>query len=308
MRILVTGGAGFIASHIVDQLVAAGHEGSVVDNLWSEGGGKQSNLNSNVHFYHADITDEASLARIFDEVKPEIVSHHAAQRSIAHSIIDPVHDAHVNVLGLLNVLKNCTRIGTRKIIFASSVSTYGTPISLPLDEDTPQRPESPYGITKMVAEHYLRFWHEAHGLTYTVFRYANVYGPRQEPRGETAVISKFIQKFLAHQQIRIDWGGEQRKDYVYIEDVARVNMMAIDRGDNDIFCIGTSKPTSINEIYTLLVQFTGYKPEIIHAPKRPGDIYLNYFDYSKAERILNWKPVVSFEEGLKATVDFLRQI
>lgn len=306
MRVIVTGGAGFIGSHIVDQYIATGHEVAVVDNLWEEGGGKEANLNPQARFYRADITDEAALTQIFDEVRPEVVSHQAAQHSVAVSTKNPRLDARVNVLGLLNVLSNCTRVGTRKIIFASSGATYGTPARLPLDEDVLQRPESPYGITKMVAEHYLRYWHEANGLNYTALRYGNIYGPRQDPNGEAGVIAIFARRFLAHESVRIDWDGEQRKDYVYVEDVARANLLAINRGDNDIFCLGTGKPTSVNEIYAALARITGYEPEIVRAPKRAGDIYLAYFNSSKAERILGWQPSVSFEEGVKATVDFFR--
>jgi UDP-glucose 4-epimerase len=307
MRILVTGGAGFIGSHIVDQCVAMGHEVAIVDNLWQEGGGKKENLNPKATFYRADITDEATLQHIFDEVRPEIVSHQAAQHSVAISTKDPQLDARVNVLGLLNVLTNCTRIGTRKIIFASSGATYGTPARLPIDEEVPQRPESPYGITKMVTEHYLRYWQEANGLTYSALRYGNVYGPRQDPNGEAGVIAIFARRFLNHDTVRIDWDGEQRKDYVYVEDVARANVLAIDRGDNDIFCIGTGRGASVNELYHTLAKITGYSPEIVHAPKRPGDIYLAYFDCSKAERVLSWKPQVTLEEGIAKTVDFFRR-
>jgi UDP-glucose 4-epimerase len=309
MRILVTGGAGFIGSHIVDQCITAGHEVAVVDNLWEEGGGKRENLNPRAHFYYADITDETTLNRIFDEVRPEVVSHQAAQHSVSISTRDPKYDARVNVLGLLNVLTNCTRVGTRKIIFASSGATYGTPASLPITEETPQRPESPYGITKMVAEHYLRYWQEAHSLTYTIFRYGNVYGPRQDPNGEAGVIAIFAQRFLHHDKVRIDWDGGQKKDYVYVEDVARANVMAIEqgRGDDDIFCLGTGRGASVNEIYHILERITGFTPEIIHAPKRPGDIYLAYFDCSKAARILRWHPQVTLEEGIENTVDFFRR-
>ncbi len=307
MRILVTGGAGFIGSHIVDQCVALGHEVAIVDNLWEEGGGKKENLNSKATFYRADITDEATLQKIFDEVRPEIVSHQAAQHSVAISTKNPQLDARVNVLGLLNVLTNCTRIGTRKIIFASSGATYGTPARLPIDEEVPQRPESPYGITKMVTEHYLRYWQEANELTYTALRYGNVYGPRQDPNGEAGVIAIFAKRFLNHDSIRIDWDGEQKKDYVFVEDVARANVLAIDHGDNDIFCIGTGRGASVNELYHTLEKITGYTPEIVRAPKRPGDIYLAYFDCSKAERVLGWKPQVTLEEGIAKTVDFFRK-
>jgi UDP-glucose 4-epimerase len=307
MRILVTGGAGFIGSHIVDQYVAAGHEVSIVDNFWEEGGGKKTNLNPSANFYKADITDETRLQSIFDEVRPEIVSHQAAQHSVAVSAKNPQLDARVNVLGLLNVLTNATRVGTRKIIFASSAATYGTPASLPINEETPQHPESPYGITKMVAEHYLRYWQGAFDLTYTALRYGNVYGPRQDPNGEAGVIAIFVKHFLRHEPVRIDWDGEQQKDYVYVEDVARANLLAVDRGDNDIFCIATGKGTSVNEIYRDMAKVTDYEPEIVRAPKRPGDIYLAYFDYSKAEQGLRWQPQVSIEQGIEKTLDFFRE-
>lgn len=304
MRILVTGGAGFIGSHIVDQCIAAGHEVAIVDNLWEEGGGKEGNLNPKARFFHADITDEARLQSIFDEIRPEVVSHQAAQHSVAISTRDPRLDARVNVLGLLNVLTNCTRAGTRKIIFASSGATYGTPARLPIDEEVPQCPESPYGITKMVAEYYLRYWQEANNLTYTALRYGNVYGPRQDPNGEAGVIAIFAKRFLDHNTVRIDWDGEQKKDYVYVEDVARANLLAIEHGDNDIFCLGTGRAASVNELYQVLAKITGYKPEVVRAPKRPGDIYLAYFDCSKAERVLGWKPQVTLEEGIEKTVEF----
>ncbi|MBO0796872.1 MAG: NAD-dependent epimerase/dehydratase family protein, partial [Ktedonobacteraceae bacterium] len=297
MRILVTGGAGFIGSHIVDRYIAAGHEVAIVDSLWDEGGGKEANVNPKATLYRADITDEAALVQIFDEVRPEVVSHHAAQHSVAVSARDPQLDARVNVLGLLNILQNCTRVGARKVIFAGSGASYGTPEQLPIDEETVQRPESPYGITKMAAEHYLRFWHEAHGLDYTIFRYGNVYGPRQDPNGEAGVISIFAKRFLTRQGVRIDWDGEQRKDYVFVVDVARASVLALEGGDNDVFCIGSGKGTSVNEIYRTLAGISGYEPEITRAPKRPGDIYLSYFSCDKARRVLGWEPSVTFEEG-----------
>jgi len=307
MNILVTGGAGFIGSHIVDQCIAAGHEVAVLDSLWEEGGGKSANLNAKARFFHVDITDEDSLKQVFDTVRPEVVCHQAAQHSVAVSTKNPQLDARVNVLGLLNVLSNCTRVGARKITFASSGATYGTPVRLPIDEEVEQHPESPYGITKMVAEHYLRYWHEAYGLTYTILRYGNVYGPRQDPNGEAGVIAIFAKRFLKHETIRIDWDGEQQKDYVYVGDVARANLIAMEHGDNDIFCIGTGKGTSVHEIYNALAELTGYKPEIVRATKRPGDIHLAYFDCSKAERVLGWKAAVSLEEGIRATVEYFRK-
>lgn len=308
MKILVTGGAGFIGSHVVDQYIAAGHEAFVVDSLWEEGGGKLENINPKARFYQVDITDAEALKQVFDEVHPDVVNHHAAQHSVAISTQHPQLDANVNVVGTLNVLTNCTRVGTvRKVLFASSGATYGTPAHLPIDEDVMQRPESPYGITKMVVEYYLRYWHDSLGLNFTAMRYGNVFGPRQDPNGEAGVISIFAKKFLNHQPVRIDWDGEQKKDYVFVGDVARANVLALDHGDNDIFCIGTGVGTSVNTIYETLANIVGFKPEITRAPKRQGDIYLSYFNSSKAERILKWKPQVSFEEGVRQTVEFFRQ-
>ncbi len=306
MRILVTGGAGFIGSHIVDQYVAAGHEVAVIDSLWEEGGGKQANLNPQARFYQVDITDEAALAAAFDEVRPEIVSHQAAQHSVSISTKNPQLDARVNVIGLLNVLTSCTRVGAKKILFASSGATYGTPVRLPVDEEVPQRPESPYGITKLVTEYYLRYWQEANGLTYTALRYGNVYGPRQDPNGEAGVIAIFANRFLKRESIRIDWDGEQQKDYVYVEDVAKAGLLALNRGDNDIFCIGTGQGTSVNAIYKALEELTGYTPEIIRAPRRPGDIHLSYFNCGKAARLLGWRPQVGLQEGIKATLEYFK--
>ena len=307
MRILITGGAGFIGSHIADQYIAAGHEVAIVDNLWTEGGGKPTNVSSKAQFYQVDVTDKAGLERIFDQVQPEIVNHQAAQHSVAISTKNPELDARVNILGLLNVLSNCTRVKTRKIICASSGATYGTPARLPLDEEVVQLPESPYGITKLMSEHYLRYWRQANGLAYTAFRYGNVYGPRQDPNGEAGVIAIFIQRFLSHQPIRIDWDGEQQRDYVFVEDVAYANLLALNQGDNDIFCLGTGKGTSVNELYRTLAEIIGYSPEIVRAPKRPGDLYMAYFDCRKAERNLYWKPTVSLTDGILKTVDFFKK-
>lgn len=306
MRILITGGAGFIGSHIADQYIALGHEVAIADSLWNEGGGKTANIPPAARLYQVDISDTDTLTRIFDEFKPEIVNHHAAQHSVAVSTTNPQLDAQVNVIGLINILTQSKRIEARKIIFASSGATYGTPIHLPVDEDTPQRPESPYGITKLIGEYYLRYWSNALGLKFTALRYGNVYGPRQDPHGEAGVVSIFARRFLAHEGVRIDWDGEQSKDYVYVDDVAQANVQALNRGDNESFCIGTGRATSINELYRILADLTGFEAPITRAAKRQGDIYKTFFDSNKAERILAWKPTVTFEAGVKATLDYLR--
>ena len=202
MRIIITGGAGFIGSHVADSYLAAGHEVVVVDSLWAHGGGRRDNLPAKASFVHLDIRDPG-IERVFREFAPDIVSHHAAQHSVAISTRDPQLDAQVNVLGLINVLENAVKAKVKKVIFASSGATYGEPAHLPADESTPQHPESPYAITKMVAEYYLRFYKAQHGLDYTALRYGNVYGPRQDPNGEAGVISIFIGKFLARQGIKV---------------------------------------------------------------------------------------------------------
>jgi UDP-glucose 4-epimerase len=307
MRIVVTGGAGFIGSHLVDAFLAAGNEVVVVDSLWSHGGGRRENIPDGVSFVHMDIRDDAGLQRIFSEFKPEIVSHHAAQHSVAIGSRDPKYDANVNVIGMLNVLEAAVKAGSRKVIFASSAATYGDVDFMPVDESSPQRPVSPYGITKMVTEHYLRFFKSEHGLDYTALRYGNVYGPRQDPNGEAGVIAIFLGKFLQRQGVRIDWDGEQTRDYVYVGDVVRANVAALTKGSDEIFVIGTGKQTSVNEIYRAMVEVTGFEAPVTHAPRRPGDAREVYFNPAKAKRELGWEAEVSLVDGMRKTYDYFRE-
>jgi UDP-glucose 4-epimerase len=306
MKILVTGGAGFIGSHVVDVLLEAGHTVAIVDNLWEHGGGKLENVNPKATFYKMDIRD-AALAEVLQKEQPEVICHLAAQHSVKISTDDPVHDANVNILGLINILQNATRFGVRKVIFSSSGATYGTVEKMPVDERTVQHPESPYGITKMSSEYYLRFWKDMYGLDFTILRYGNVYGPRQDPLGEAGVIAIFARQILVKEPVRIDWDGEQQKDYVYVGDVARANLKAINAGDGEVFCVAYGEGTSVNAIYRGLAKEIGHEVEIRRAPKRPGDIYLTYFDCSKAQSQLSWKAEVSFEEGIRLTVNFFRE-
>lgn len=304
MRVLVTGGAGFIGSHVVDAFLAAGHDVAIIDNLWAHGGGRRANIDPRAKFHHNDIRDEV-VDEIIGQFRPEIISHHAAQHSVAHSTKDPGYDAAVNVSGLLNVLQSAARHGTRKVLFASSAATYGTPRYLPMDEAHPQLPESPYGITKMVAEHYLRYYASV-GVRYTALRYGNVYGPRQDPNGEAGVIAIFSKRILSGEPIRIDWDGEQAKDYVYVGDVVAANLAALERGDDEIVNIGTGVGTSVNALHAAVAEAVGRDVEVQHAPKRAGDVRECVFAIDKAARVLDWQPRTALREGIGLTVDFFR--
>jgi UDP-glucose 4-epimerase len=306
MRIVVTGGAGFIGSHLVDTFIGEGHEVVVVDNLWTHGGGRRENIHQRASFVHMDIRDEA-IKRIFHEFKPEIVSHHAAQHSVAIGTRDPQYDANVNVVGMLNVLDAAVACGARKIVFASSAATYGDVTAMPVDETSPQRPVSPYGITKMVTEHYLRFYKSEHQLDFTALRYGNVFGPRQDPNGEAGVIAIFAAKFLAGEGVRIDWDGEQTRDYVYVADVVRANLAALTKGSGEIYVIGTGQKTSVNRVYKALAEVTGVSPEITRAPKRAGDAREVYFNPAKAARELGWKAKVDLVGGMRETIAYFRE-
>ena len=275
----------------------------VLDSLWEHGGGRRENVPTGARFVQADICDE-NVRGIFDEFQPEIVNHHAAQHSVAISVRDPIYDARVNVIGLLNVLENSARTKARKVIFASSGATFGNPERLPIADDTPQQPTSPYGISKMVAEHYLRYYRDEKGLDFTALRYGNVFGPRQDPNGEAGVIAIFAAAFVRREGVRIDWDGEQTRDYVYVADVARANVEALERGSGGCYVIGTGVKTSVNAIHRALAEISGFDAPIVRAPRRPGDARDAQFDSAGARRDLGWTPETSLLDGMCATYEY----
>jgi UDP-glucose 4-epimerase len=306
LRIIVTGGAGFIGSHVAEAYVAAGHEVLVVDSLWEKGGGRRDHVPRGANFLHLDVRDPA-IQRVFREFAPDVINHHAAQHSVAISARDPRLDADVNVMGLINVLDNAVKAGVRKVLFASSGATFGEPTVLPINESTPQLPESPYAITKMVAEHYLRFYKTQHGLDFTALRYGNVYGPRQDPSGEAGVIAIFIGRYLAQAPIKVFWDGWQTRDYIFVGDIAELNVAALEAGSGRAYCIGTNRRTSVNEIRAVLTEITGFDAPVEHLPKRPGDVRDAQIDPGLAERELGWTPKTSLFEGMKRTVAYFRE-
>ncbi len=304
MRILVPGGAGFIGSHVVDRLVELGHEVAALDDLST---GKREFVHSEARLFEADITDRAAVEACMAEWKPEVVDHHAAQIDVRHSVEDPVHDARTNILGGLELLQACRRHRVRKFIYASTGGAiYGEGRSLPATEDHPINPESPYGASKHALEHYLYLWKQLHGLDYTVLRYPNVYGPRQNPLGEAGVNAIFIGLMLHGKRPRIFGTGEQLRDYVYVADVVEANVLALERGSGEMVNIGSGIGVSVNQIFRELKSLLGFEGEPIHEAPRPGEVQRIYLDAARAERVLGWRPRTPFRDGLAKTIAWSR--
>ena len=305
MKVLVTGGGGFIGSHVVDGLIAAGHEVSIVDN---QSTGSRRNVNPAATFYEADIRSP-ELAEIFDAARPEIVDHHAAHAEVRESVDDPVYDADVNVLGSINLFQQCVRTGVRKVIFISSGgAVYGEPQALPCAEDHPILPLSPYGASKAAVELYLFLYKQTYGLDYTVLRYANVYGPRQDMLAEEGrVVAIFSQLMLAGRQPTINGDGEQQRDFLHVADAVAANLLALERGSGQAYNLGVGRPTSVNQLFALLKGLTSFAGEAAYGPARPGEVYRIFLDSSKAGRELGWEPRVGLEEGLRDTVRYFRE-
>ena len=300
MRVLVTGGAGFIGSHIVEALLAAKHEVMVIDNLSS---GKKENLPPEVPLYEVDITDSV-IDNVIKESRPQAIIHQAAQVAVPVSLRDPLFDADVNIMGTLNLLEACRSYAVEKFIFASSAAVYGNPLYLPVDEKHAVRPLSGYGISKLTVEHYLEMYQELCGLRWTALRYANIYGPRQDALGEGGVVAIFINKLLSGQSPTIFGDGEQTRDFVFVKDVATANLLALEQGDNQILNISTGEATTVNELYGLLRQTIKSTLEPVYGPPRVGDIVHSYLDNQKVMQYLNWQPMFSLAQGLQETVQY----
>lgn len=304
MRILVTGGAGFIGSNLVDRLIERGHEVAVLDDLST---GSREFVHPRARFFHCDLSDPAAVEACVADVRPEIVSHHAAQIDVRRSVEQPRHDATVNVLGSIALLESSARHHVRKIVYASTGGAlYGEGKVLPATEDHPVNPESPYGASKQVVERYLSIWKLLHGLDHTVLRYPNVYGPRQNSRGEAGVNAIFIGLMLAGERPRIFGTGEQLRDYLYVDDVVDANLLALDRGNGDTMNLGTGVGTSVNQIYRMLQTALGFRDDPIYVPARPGEVQRNYLDASRARQVLGWEPRVPLAEGLRRTIEWFR--
>jgi len=303
MKVLVTGGAGFIGSHVVDAYVDAGFDVAVVDNLSS---GRRDYLNPRARFYEMDIRD-SDLSGVFEKERPEVVNHHAAQPSVTASVADPGHDADVNIMGTLNLLALGKEFGARKFIFASTGGAiYGNPEYIPADEEHPTRPLSPYGIGKMVGEYYVRFYGSM-GIAGAILRYANVYGPRQDPHGEAGVVAIFSNAMLAGNPPAIYGDGTQTRDFVYVEDVARANLLATRSEVSDTANIATGVETTVNDTFRHIAEFTEFRDEPDYAPARAGEVYRIALDITHAKTWLGWTPRTTLVQGLEQTVAWFRR-
>ena len=303
MKILVTGGAGFIASHIVDAFIKEGHSVVVVDDLST---GFEKNINPKAKFVKANIGDK-KLEELFKEEKFDLVNHHAAQMDVRRSVKDPEFDATTNILGTINLLQNCVKYKVKKFMFASTGGAiYGEQDYFPADEKHNTQPKSPYGISKLAVEKYLFFYNSEFGLNYSILRYANIYGPRQNPFGEAGVVAIFSTKLLKGEQPIINGSGEQTRDYVYVGDVVKANLIVMNDQNSDIYNVGTTIETNVNALFYLLNKITGANKVEKHGPAAAGEQMRSVISSDKMFKKFGWKPSTPFEEGLKLTVDFLK--
>jgi UDP-glucose 4-epimerase len=306
MRILVTGGAGFIGSHVVDAYIAAGHEVAILDNFST---GTEANLNPAAETHRVDLRDQPGVEKVIASFRPDIVNHHAAQSEVPRSVADPTYDAQVNIIGGLNVLKASIDHAVKKVIFISTGGAlYGEPDVVPADEDSPVKPLSPYGTSKYCFEQYMGTFKRTFGLEFTVLRYANVYGPRQDFYAEEGrVVAIFASRMLEGKPVTIDGDGEQSRDMLHVGDAATANLAALERGDGGTFHVSTASPVTVNDLYRKLALLTGYTQAPNYGPPRKGDVYRIALDNARAKAGLGWEPRVELEEGLSLTVDYFRE-
>jgi len=304
MKILVTGGAGFIGSNIVDTYISNGHDVVIVDSLET---GRLTNINPKAKFYKLDIRDP-KLESVFEEERPQIVNHHAAQMDVRRSVSDPKYDADVNVVGSLNLLELSRKFKVSRILYSSSGGTvYGEPVYLPCDEKHPIRPICPYGATKYIFEVYLDMYKFMYDMDFTVFRYPNIYGPRQDPHGEAGVIAIFTGLMLRGKPVTINGDGKQQRDFVFVKDIANANYLAtINQKGSGVFNLGSGIPTDINQIFDALKSITGYEKKVSHGPAKLGETSRIFLTGELAFEALGWKPEVSLYEGLQATVEYFK--
>ena len=300
MKILVTGGAGFIGSHLVDKLIAKKHRVVVVDNLST---GYKKFVNPKAKFYKVDVTSN-KLAAVFKKEKPQIVFHLAAQKSVSFSVKNPAEDARINVGGGINVIENSLATKVKKFIFISTGGAiYGEAKKIPTPEITTEKPDSPYGLSKLTIDNYLeKFYGKIHGLKYVSLRLANVYGPRQDPFGEAGVIAIFVSNLLKNKQCYINGTGNQTRDFVYVLDVVSACLKAMAKGQG-AYNIGMAKETSINQLYKLISRVITDK-KVIHRNALPGEVLRSVLNYDKAKRVLGWTSKISLEEGIKKTIEY----
>lgn len=304
MRILVTGGAGFIASHVTDAFVAAGHQVSIIDDLSS---GRRENVNPQARLYQMDVQD-AAVADVFRREQPEVLCHHAAQMDVRRSVADPVFDARVNLVGLLNLMEQGRQCGLRRVLFSSTGGAiYGEQDVFPAPETHKTEPLSPYGVAKLASERYLFYYAATYGISYIALRYANVYGPRQNPHGEAGVVAIFTEKLLRGEPPIINGDGAQTRDYIYVGDLVRANLAALQSDFTGAVNLGTGVETDVNQMFRGLARLCGSSAAERHGPAKVGEQQRSVIDNALARRVLGWRPEVTLEDGLRQTVDFFRQ-
>jgi UDP-glucose 4-epimerase len=305
MRILLSGGAGFIGSQVADAYLAAGHAVAIIDDLST---GKREHIPAGATFYEGSITDPSFLGGVCAQFRPEVVNHHAAQATVIRSLREPAQDAQINVLGTIALVEAVKSAGAKKFIYiATGGAGYGNPERIPCDEETPSNPLSPYGLSKHMGERYVRLLCGLAGMPWTVLRYGNVYGPRQDPHGENNVCAIFAPRMLKGEPVSIFGDGTQTRDYLYVGDAVAANLLALEKADNEYLNIATGQGTTTMEVFRTLQAATNYGQEAEMKPERPGEIQAVVLDVAKAERLLGWKPETSFKQGVGRTVAWYRE-